>query len=723
MPTESPARPEPSYYVLHGRHSSVLLEARSDEAPLWRYWGPRLPEDCLPIAPLRDGRPMPPSNMDVDQPLCVVPGFGAAWFNQSALLAHRQGQDFVQRFDACELSWQQPGSALRVELNDTLAQIRLTLDYTLDEHDILRVHTYLQNTGAQVLELQWLAAATLPLPGQMQEVRAYHGQWAHEFQLQTEALGHSIWLRENRRGRTSHDNFPGAVVTQAGSTQDAGLVYGAHLAWSGNHRQFIEPLHDGQYQWQLGEFFAPGELRLVPGETLQTPCVFASCSVHGLNGLAANFHAAVRETMHWPNQTMRPRPIHINTWEAMYFDHRPQALRELAAAAADIGVERFVLDDGWFHGRRDDCAALGDWWADAEKYPDGLLPLAHYVQSFGMEFGLWVEPEMVNPDSDLYRAHPEWALQIAGRPQLTMRNQLVLDLQREEVSAYLFEKIDALLRTVPIRYLKWDMNRDLTLAGTATGHPAYRGQVLAVYALIDRIRQAHPEVEIESCASGGARIDYGILSHTHRVWTSDCNDALSRVAIQRGALQFIPPEIMGAHIGPAPAHTTGRSQSLDFRAAVALPGHLGIEMDVRTLDTPARESLKQWLTLYKRLRPILHQGQVWQGEAGDGVVWQAHGKHDGAEMVVLVYRLQPTQGRYTPNLRLPMLDRQARYQLQRIEPAVHEWSSSPLHQALLDGQSPVQAHGAWLAEAGLPLPRMQAESCLIIQIRRMESKT
>ena len=266
--------------------------------------------------------------------------------------------------------------------------------------DVLRVRTELLNTGDALLDVQWVAAATLPLPDVCTQVRSYAGQHLVEFLLQVDPLTRSTWRRENRRGRTSHDCFPGAVVSTPGATQDQGLVFGAHLAWSGNHQQSIEWLHDGSYQWQLGEWLAPGEVRLAPGESLSTPEVVAALSTEGLNGLAASFHAELRRRMSRPGAAMSPRPVHLNTWEALYFDHQLPDLLALADAAADVGVERFVLDDGWFQGRNDDRAALGDWWADPRKYPHGLGPLAAHVLSRGMQFGLWFEPEMVNPDSE-----------------------------------------------------------------------------------------------------------------------------------------------------------------------------------------------------------------------------------------------------------------------------------------------------------------------------------
>jgi len=718
--------PAVSSLSLHGRSTSLVLELPAGEAPIWRYWGPRL-HGHVPHA-LRDARPLPSFMLDFDQPLTLAPSFGVGWFGQSALLAHRNGRAFAQAFTQCEVHWEVPEQAVRVVLTDPVAAIELAVHLRMDpQSDVLVMQSHLRNLGETPLDVQWLAAGTLLLPGQATGVRSYAGQHNHEFLLQTDRLSRSLWRRESRRGRTSHDCFPGAVVTTEGVTESAGLVYGAHLAWSGNHQQTIEWLHDAQYQWQMGEWLAPGEGLLVPGGVMHTPELVASCSSQGLNGLAANFHAELRSRLNWPGGQMRPRPVHLNTWEGFYFDVYPEKVKELATAAAAVGVERFVLDDGWFHGRHHDRAALGDWWPDESKFPQGLADLVAHVNSLGMEFGLWFEPEMINPDSDLFRAHPDWALQLAGRPLITARNQLVLDISRPEVSDYLFGKIDALLSAQPIRYIKWDHNRDLTTAGLHDGTAGYRAQVHAAYALFARIRAAHPEVEIESCSGGGGRIDFGVLRHTHRVWTSDCIDAMSRVGIQRGFLQFFPPEIMGAHVGSARAHTTGRTQSMAFRAAVALPGHLGVELDARILSEADAAELKAWIQMYKDLRERLHHGHVWQGAADDGIVWQAHGDLDASggasDVLLLVYRTQPTHHRYTPRLPLPMLDGASAYRVRACVPEGTVLPTGPHNTApffdALHAEPGLVLDGGWLRHAGLPLPRTQAETAFIVRLTRV----
>lgn len=668
------------WIVLHGRASSLVLEAGPGEAPLWRYWGPRLPDAALPAAPLRDSRPTPTFTVQFDQPLSLLPGLGQGWFGEPALKAHRAGRDWT--FQATHCLLEQDGQRAVVTLTDAVARIAVAVTLALDPaSDMLTVSSVLTNTGDDLLDVQWLAAAVLPLPAHARQVRSFTGRHNIEFVAIEDDLTRSQWRRENRRGLTSHDCFPGAVVLADGS------AYGAQLAWSGNHCQLIDWIDDGRWQWQLGEALMPGEVRLAPGESLQSPEVLATCAADA-NGVAQNFHAAIRARMDWPGGAMRPRPVHLNTWEGFYFDHDEAALKDLADAAAQAGIERFVLDDGWFHRRNDDTTSLGDWWPDHAKYPDGLGPLAAHVTGLGMEFGLWVEPEMVNPDSELYRAHPNWALQVAGRPLITARNQLVLDMGRAEVRDYLFERLSGLLAELPIGYLKWDHNRDLTAAGERA---SFRAQVLGAYDLFARLRAAFPMVEIEACAGGGGRIDAGIARFTHRFWTSDNIDAVSRVAIQRGFLQFFPPELMGSHVGAAPAHATGRIQKMSFRNHVALPGHFGVELDLRKLNARDLARLGEGIARYKALRGRLHNGQVWQGEGPDGLLWQAHGS--AAELVLLVTRIEPQQQRHAPGLRLPMLDPARHY---RIGDAVH--------------------HGAWLVQHGLDLPPLRAESGLVLEL-------
>ncbi|MEY4270530.1 MAG: hypothetical protein RLZZ58_1746, partial [Pseudomonadota bacterium] len=371
------------YVTLNSPACTAIWEVSDTEAPLWRYWGPRLPDATLPDAALRSLRPEPTFALHFDQPLSLFAGLGLGWFGEPALRAHRGGRDWAHAITVCRVE-QDDASRVTFHMTDDVARIAVAIHICLDPAtDVMTLCTALTNRGDAVLDVQWLAAGTVPLPPDAASVRSYGGRHNNEFVPIDDALTHSTWRRENRRGLTSHECVPGALVTCADGT-----VYGAQLGWSGNHVQQIEWVDDGRWQWQMGEGLTPGEVRLAPGETLDTPDMLVTCAADGANGAAWNFHRAIRARVDWPGGAMAPRPVHINTWEGFYFDHNESALMDLASAAADLGIERFVLDDGWFHGRHSDRAALGDWWADKGKYPEGLGPLAARVNALGMSFGL-----------------------------------------------------------------------------------------------------------------------------------------------------------------------------------------------------------------------------------------------------------------------------------------------------------------------------------------------
>jgi alpha-galactosidase len=345
----------------------------------------------------------------------------------------------------------------------------------------------------------------------------------------------------------------------------------------------------------------------------------------------------------------------LNTWEAVYFDHEPDRLRSLAERAARVGVERFVLDDGWFGSRRDDTTGLGEWSVSADVYPDGLGPLINHVVGLGMEFGIWVEPEMVNPASRVARENPDWLADGDRVDPVLGRNQQLLDLTNEAAFDSVLGHLDALLADHEIGFVKWDMNRPHVGSSGVDGAAATHGNVLALYQLIDELRCRHPAVQFESCASGGGRIDHEILRRVERVWTSDCNDPLDRQSIQRGASLFIPPSVMGAHIGPPRAHTTGRSHRLAFRAATALFGHLGVEWDLTTLSDGQLDDLGAVIALHKRFRALLHDGDVVRFDTPPE--YCAHGVFavDRSDAVVSFAQLASGLSLTPPPLQLPDL--------------------------------------------------------------------
>ncbi len=696
---------------LDGLHTTLLLAPRAEGLPEIVHWGARLPPGDAAL--LRDRAPARNLLDDDIAEASVFPTLGAGLFRTPALATHRDGRDWSAGFSdaAAEAG---PGGALTVTAHDPVAGLRLMIEFALPpDGDVLAIRAKLTNAGAALLVVDHLASGVLRIPPEATELRTYGGRWAHEFTEARSALPDGALLLENWRGRTSHDRFPLLVAATPGCGEQDGAAWGLHLGWSGNHRMVADRLGDGSLLVSGGEMLMPGEVTLAPGASLPTPTLYAAWSDAGLSGLSRAFHAYARRHL---LRLAGPRPVTLNTWEGTYFDHDEARLMREATAAATLGIERFVLDDGWMPGRDHERAGLGDWTADPRKYPNGLGPLARHVAGLGMQFGLWVEPEMANPDSAALRGHPEAALGLEGRPLRLSRRQLVLDLTRTEVWARVHGALDTLLRETPISYLKWDMNRDLVAAGDAAGGPAARAQVLATYALLDRLQAGHPAVEIESCASGGARADWGMLARTQRVWTSDCTDALERLRIQRGASRLLPPEVMGAHVSASPNHQTGRQHTLAFRAAVALLCHFGIELDPLALEDAERDELAGWIALHKRLRPLLHAGLHAAADPIDGRTLSGVVAPDTGHAVYLVAQEADRARPHPAPLRLPGLRADASYRLQIPAPQRPDGKLSATHRALY--AEGVVAAGGMLAHAGFMPPPMQPETAVILELRQ-----
>ncbi|MEU6972077.1 alpha-galactosidase [Kitasatospora aureofaciens] len=435
-------------------------------------------------------------------------------------------------------------------------------------------------------------------------------------------------------------------------------------------------------------------------------------SGQGLDGLADRLHRFLRDR---PNHPRTPRPVVLNTWEA-YFDHRLDKLTELADLAARVGIERFVLDDGWFTGRRDDTAGLGDWTVDKKVWPDGLHPLVDHVRALGMQAGLWVEPEMVNPDSDLARAHPDWLLTAPGRAAAPHRHQQVLDLARPDAYTHILTRLDALVDEYRLDFLKWDHNRDL-LEAVHNGAAGVHAQTLAVYRLLDELRCRHPGLEIESCSSGGARVGYGILERTDRIWASDTIDPLERQSIQRWTGLLLPPELQGCHVGAATAHTTGRTTDLGFRLATALFGHAGIEWDLTTCARDELDRLAAWIRLHKRLRDLLHTGTTLHADHPDPAVW-LHGvvSRDRRHAVFSLAQLTRTAESVPPRLRFPGLAPDLTYTI-TLCPEIGLPAAFPPRPVPWLTRGTVRLRGSALAAVGLAIPLLDPAQAIVLEMR------
>jgi alpha-galactosidase len=610
---------------------SVVLDCRGPGLPGILHWGTdlgKLPEECLDAALLASTPPLTSNSLDVPQRASLIPEHAVGWPGLPGLRGHRAGTDWSPQFvltsvyvDADQST--EAGGRLTIHSADAAAHLSLTIEIELTRSGLLRQQATIRNEHQESrYHLDGLVLA-LPVPAEATDLLDLTGRHTRERIPQRRPFSIGISLRDNRRGRTGADATLIMAVGRTGFGFRSGEVWGIHVGWSGNHRTYAERLPSGEAVLGGGELLFPGEIALGPGEKYSTPWLYASYG-RGLDGLAARFHSYLRSLPRHAGSG-RPRPVILNTWEAVYFDHDVDRLRSLANHAADVGVERFVLDDGWFRNRRDDSSGLGDWYVDEKVWPNGLHPLVDHVRGLGMEFGLWVEPEMINPDSDLARAHPDWILATGGRQPLLARQQQVLDLGNPDAYAYILERLMALLDEYTISYLKWDHNRDLVDAGRPPGGEAgVHIQTVAVYRLLDELRNAHPALEIESCSSGGARVDLAILSRTDRIWASDSNDPLERQSIQRWTGLLLPPELVGSHVGPPRSHTTGRQHDLSFRAGTALFGHFGIEWDIASASEQERAELRNWVGLYKERRGLLHSGTVVTGDHADEALW-VHG--------------------------------------------------------------------------------------------------
>lgn len=592
---------------------SLVLDCRDDALPAVVHWGAALgPLDTDALTALADAdvAPVSPNEMDDPVRLSVLPEPHRGWSGRPGLAGHRDGADWSPAFTVTSLAV--TDTAVTADAEDTTAGLTVRVTIEMLGSGLVRARASVTNTADGAYTVDDLTLA-MPIPSGAREILDFAGRWGKERTPQRRELVVGTHQREGRKGRTGTDAATVLTVGEPGFGFAHGQVWGVHTAWSGNHRHHAERLATGRQVIGGGELLLPGEVRLDTGATYEGPWVYFAHG-DGLDDQARRFHRWLRSR---PQHPTAPRPMTINVWEAVYFDHDLARLVDLAERAAALGVERYVLDDGWFRGRRDDHAGLGDWYVDEDVWPDGLGPLVDRVRALGMEFGLWFEPEMVNEDSDLARAHPEWILQADGRLPARSRDQQVLNLAIPEAFDHVLERMTAIIGEYAVDAVKWDHNRDLVEAGFPGGGAAVHEQTLAAYRLMATLGERFPSLEIESCSSGGGRVDLGVIEHTARVWVSDDIDPLERQQMHRWAQQLLPPELLGSHIASGRNHTTGRVHDLAFRAGTALVGHLGIEWDLAGATADESAALTEWIALYRELRPLLHGGDLVRSDEVD----------------------------------------------------------------------------------------------------------
>ena len=559
---------------------------------------------------------------------------------------------------------------LEITLRDAPLGLKILLRYSVfsDSDAILRSAVAV-NEGAVPLYLEKILSACLDMDGEGFDCITLQGGWARERHIQCEKLTRGRHAVASFRGETSHQAQAFLALTTHGTDQNCGDVYAMHLIYSGNFLAEAERDYQDGARMTLGIHPDNFEWVLEPGGRFETPEAVLVYSAHGLGEMTRTFHNLYRDHLIRSPWLHKPRPILINNWEATYFDFDDEKLLSIAREAKQCGVEMLVMDDGWFGKRNSDNCSLGDWTVNREKLKCGMGALSRRVHAEGLKFGVWFEPEMVSPDSDLYRAHPDWAIQVPERENTMQRNQFVLDLSRQEVADHVYECVASVLREAEIDYVKWDMNRYLTDLGSFALDAAHMGElshryVLAVYALQERLIREFPDLLLENCSGGGGRFDPGMLYYSPQIWTSDNQDPVERLLIQEGTALLYPLSTMGAHVCASPNHTVGRATPLETRAAVAMAGAFGYELDITKLPEEEKRQIAAWNKTYHQYEALIREGDYFRlasyRENGRYDCWQVADR-DRNECLVTYVQVRCESMRKSTCLRLRGLDPKKRY--------------------------------------------------------------
>ena len=565
---------------------------------------------------------------------------------------------------------------LSITLKDFVSGIEVELLYGVYERqDVITRAVHLTNTGKYPIHLEKAASLCLDIPYGTWDMIHFTGKHALERELSRMPVMNGIQTVSSSRGTSSHQHNPFVILCDRHATEDSGDCYGAMLVYSGSHRTDVEldqsgsvrivsGIHDEQFSWKLE-----------PGECFDAPEAILTFSHCGLTHLSQTYHRFLRRNICRSKFAYAYRPVLVNSWEAAYFDFDADKILNLARQTKELGIEMLVLDDGWFGTRNDGNSGLGDWVVNETKLAGGLEPLIAQINGMGLKFGIWVEPEMVNEDSDLYRAHPDWAMQVPERAPAFGRNQLVLDLSRDDVVDYLYEALSDLLSRYHIEYIKWDMNRSITdvysrlLPPDRQGETAHR-YILGLYRLLDRLTTEFPDVLIEGCSGGGGRFDAGMLAYSPQIWCSDNTDAIERLSIQYGTSFGYPISAMGAHVSACPNHQTGRIVPIDTRAVVAMAGTFGYEMDLSKLTDVEKRQVREQIQRFHMYYDLIQNGDYYRLDCGDDnryfTAWQFVSS-DQNEALLNVVMTHPRIGLNPIRIRLKGLDPEARYQVDRQE--------------------------------------------------------
>ncbi|AEJ20338.1 alpha-galactosidase [Gracilinema caldarium] len=537
------------------------------------------------------------------------------WYKEYRIIKGKPGLD---KLPGTYIENNQEADTLEIILFDPVGRLRCILSYTVwNEFDVITRNVRFINDSENCISLLQTMSFSLDFPNKKYKLLQLSGAHCRERHIYTRSLVPGMQSIESRRGTSSHQQNPFIAILSPDADEDHGEVFGFNLVYSGNFLAQVEVDQFEMIRVMMGINPLNFNWVLNPGEQFQTPEVVMVYSRNGLGDMSRTFHDLYRKRLCRGKYRDTVRPILINNWEGTYFDFNEDKLVSLAKEAAPLGIELFVLDDGWFDNRKDDKRSLGDWFPDKHKLPGGLKTLAEEINKLGMKFGIWVEPEMVSVESRLYKTHPDWCLHVPNRSRSEGRNQLVLDLTRREVREYIIETITMVLSSAPISYVKWDMNRHLTEIGSSAFSSSQQGEishryVLGLYEILERITSSFPDILFESCSGGGGRFDPGMLYYMPQTWTSDNTDAISRIYIQKGTTIPYPAITMGAHVSTVPNHQTGRVVPLSLRGAVAMAGNFGYELDLTRLTEADKTEIKEQVSFYKEIRPLVQFGDLYR---------------------------------------------------------------------------------------------------------------
>lgn len=590
-----------------------------------------LREDELPFVPSKNYRE---KNTFLDTFPMEYPETGMGDYRQSAFCVrdaegHRASACIYKGYEIKAGKPKLPGmpatfaeedvcSTLYLHCEDPVLGLRLCLMYSVFEDvDVITRSVRVENIGRNPVYLEKVLTACLDMADQSFEWVSLCGAWARERHIQRLPVGYGRQNVASFRGESSHQEHPFIALATKGAGEEEGEIYAMHFVYSGNFLAQVEKNAYGYVRMTMGIHPEGFTWKLEPGNEFTAPEVVMTYSCQGFGKMTRTFHELYRNHLIRSPYLHKARPVLINNWEATYFDFDEKKLLEIAREASELGIELFVLDDGWFGKRNSDNCSLGDWKVNREKIPSGIGKLSKEINALGMKFGIWVEPEMISPDSDLFRAHPDWAIQIPGREITQSRCQYVLDLSRDEIVDYIYEQIAEVLRNAEISYVKWDMNRQLTTIGSAA-LPAdrqgelYHRYVLGVYCLQERLVTEFPDLLLENCSGGGARFDPGMLYYSPQIWCSDDTDAVERLAIQEGTAMLYPLSCIGAHVSVCPNHIVGRVTPFETRGQVAMAGTFGYELDVTKLSEEDKEQVKEQIQCYHMYQELIREGDYYR---------------------------------------------------------------------------------------------------------------